>query len=131
MSELRLDKVSFSLLITSIALVLLGHGLYIQFNGTNQALVEHFASILRVFSPPADSSQAFSPSSAIYLSEERSIFILYLSAVLLSTISLLRLVLKQKKSKNVMGFAGLTSLSLALIIGTVYLTVTSGILAQI
>ena len=131
MQELKLDKISFALIIISMILVVVGYGFFIQFNGFNQELVDVFASILRTINPAENNNITIDNSGGIYLNEERSIFALYCLSLLASLIALFRLALKQHKYKNVMGFAGLTTLSLALSVGTVYMVVNSGILLDI
>ena len=131
MQDLRFDKLSFTLLILSAALVVVGYGFFTKYNGFNQVLVDHLASVLRVVNPAESNNKAFESSDTLYLSEERSILFLYVIAILTSAIAFLRLTLKQYKHKNVMGFAGLTALSLTLIMGTVYMVVNSGILLDI
>ncbi|OUS30466.1 hypothetical protein A9Q99_05785 [Gammaproteobacteria bacterium 45_16_T64] len=121
------DIISFVLIILSIVFLYVGNQQFVQYNGYNPALADMVANFLRLVNPAEGYEQVEMRKSNFYISEERSVFGLFIVSTILSVISSIKLIVGKMKGNTTSVFPGLVLVSLTLIFSSVFMVFDIGL----
>ena len=131
MSISKIDKVSFGLAVVALVLLIYGWCVFQNYIYFNSFLMHYIAGLLEIINPSSVANTQTIETEGFYVSEERSILLIFMVSFFLSFSSFLKLVFGKIKGSKVQTYASTFTFSLVVTLANIYIVLRSGLLMDV